>query len=43
MHTGEVTGLGHIPDGDEWALVEINRIDLRVHGPMRLRKGSVAQ
>jgi hypothetical protein len=43
MHTGEVAGLGYFPDGDEWALVEINRIDLRVHGPMRLRKGSVAQ
>ena len=35
MHTRQVAGLRHFPDGDEWALVEINRIDLRVHGPIR--------
>ena len=43
MDTGEVAGLGHFPDGDEGSFVEINRIDLRVHGPIRLRRGSFAQ
>jgi hypothetical protein len=36
MHTRQVTGLRHFPDGEEWEFVEINRIDLRVHGLMRL-------
>lgn len=43
MHTGEVAGLSYLPDDDEWTFIEINRIDLRVHEPIRLRKGSSAQ
>jgi hypothetical protein len=35
MHTRQVTGLRHFPDGNERAFVEIDRIDLRVHDPMR--------
>jgi hypothetical protein len=36
MHTRQVAGLCHFPDGNEWAFVEVDRIDLRVHGLMRL-------
>ncbi len=43
MHTGEVAGLSYLPDGDEWTFIEINRIDSRVHGSIRLRKGLTAQ
>jgi hypothetical protein len=43
MHTGEVAGLSYLPDGDEWMFIEINRIDLRIHGSIGLRKGSSAQ
>ena len=37
VHTGQVAGLGHFPDGDEWPFVEVDRVDLRVHEPMRQR------
>jgi hypothetical protein len=35
MYTRQVTGLRNFPDGNERAFVEVDRIDLRVHGPMR--------
>ena len=35
MHTRQVTGLRHFPDGEEWEFVEFNRIDLRIHSPIR--------
>ena len=35
MHTCQIAGLRHFPDGDEWTLVKVDRIDLRVHGPIR--------
>jgi hypothetical protein len=35
VHTGEVACLGHFPYGDEWSFVEVCRVDLRVHEPMR--------
>ncbi len=31
MHTSQIAGLSRLPDGNEGALVEIDRIDLRVH------------
>jgi len=31
MHTREVASLGHFPDGDEWAFVEVDGVDLRIH------------
>jgi hypothetical protein len=43
MHTRQIAGLRHFPDGNERAFVEINRIDLRVHDLMRLRQGHPAQ
>jgi hypothetical protein len=35
METGKVACLGYFPDGDEWPFVEVNRVDLRVHEPMK--------
>ena len=37
MYTGEIASLGHFPDGDEWPFVEVGRVDLRVHEPIRQR------
>jgi hypothetical protein len=35
MHTREVASLGHFPDGDEWAFVKVDGVDLRVHELIR--------
>ena len=35
VHAGEVAGLGDFPDGDEWPFIEVGRVDLRVHEPMK--------
>ena len=35
VHTREITGLSHFPDGDEWLFVKIDRLDLPVHELMR--------
>src|SRR6476469_3292862 len=32
MHTGEIARLGDFPNGNEGALIEIDGLDLRVHG-----------
>ena len=37
MYTGEIAGLGDLPDGDEGALVEVDGLYLRVH--MRIEAG----
>jgi len=31
MDASKVACLGHFPDGDEWAFVEVGGVDLRVH------------
>jgi glycerate kinase len=43
MDAGQITSLGHFPDSDERTLVEIDRIDLRVHNPIGLRRGDGVQ
>jgi hypothetical protein len=43
MDARQVAGLRNFPNGDEWALIEIDRIDLRVHSPIRLREALPAQ
>ncbi len=35
VHTGEITCLGHLPDCNEGTFIEVGRVDLRVHEPMR--------
>ena len=35
VHTGQIAGLSHFPDGDEWAVVKVDRVDLRGHDPIR--------
>ena len=35
MHTGQIASLSHFPDGNEWPFVEVDRVDLRVHEPIR--------
>ena len=37
MYTGEIAGLGDLPDGDEGAFVEVHGLYLRVH--MRMETG----
>jgi len=43
MHTRQVAGLCHFPNSNERAFVEVDRIDLQVHGPMRRRYWPCAQ
>jgi hypothetical protein len=31
MHAGQIAGLGHLPDGDERPLVEVDRVQSQVH------------
>jgi hypothetical protein len=35
MNTSQVAGLRDLPDRNEWAFVEIDRIDERIHDPMK--------
>ncbi len=35
MHAGQIAGLGYFPDRDERPLVEIDRVELRVHESSR--------
>jgi hypothetical protein len=34
VYAGEVASLRYFPDGNEWALIKISRVDLRVHESM---------
>lgn len=43
MDTGQIAGLSHLPDGDEWPLVEVDRVDLRVHESTRMLGHRVVQ
>ena len=43
MYTGEIASLRHLPDGNERLLVEIDRVDLRIHDLIRLRRAFPAQ
>jgi len=35
VHTGQIAGLSHFPNGDEWPFVKVDRVDLRVHELIR--------
>jgi len=35
VYTGQIAGLSHFPDGDEWPFVKVDRVDLRVHESIR--------
>jgi hypothetical protein len=35
VDAGEIACLGHFPDGNEWPFVEVGRVDLRIHEPIR--------
>jgi hypothetical protein len=43
MNTSQIAGLCHLPDRDEWALVEINCINERVHRPIKPQSRHPAQ
>jgi hypothetical protein len=43
VHTGQITGLSHFPDGDEWLFVKVDRVDLRVHESIRQPHAGLTQ